>query len=231
MGQSVPTSGGDERGSVGDTRVGGQVLDEHTFSLLPLPRGLVDEVAEAGVARVRGALPEPVRRALLAESAGDPERFLALPPRVNRIPQSAEQLARRIGDPAHPCLNRLAGVLPTALAGGADDPDMARFTPTEGRYMRYVGPKSGLGAHRDGMCYSLIVSVFSLAGSAMFTVVDDAATRARRFLVEAGDLVLLRAPGLRGRADGRPRHAVGPPLDGERVSLTVRMSGSATQRR
>lgn len=210
---------------MGEQRPGGHVLDRHTLERGQFGPDLLDRVARDGVARVRGALPDALRHDLLAGAQTAPEQFLSLPRRTNRVVQGADQLTVRIGDPAHPCLNALAGSLSWAL-GGDDDPDMRRFSPTEGRYMRYVGPASGLGAHRDGKCYRLVVCVFSLAGRALFTVLGDAATRPCRLLVEPGDLVLLRAPGLRGTPDGRPRHAVGPARDGERVSLTVRMNGS-----
>lgn len=192
----------------------------------PLDEGFderaLDDVFRHGAAFVPGALPEPMRADLLGEAEASRGRFLDLPDRVNGVAQRGEQLAVRIGDPFHPALRRLVAMLCTALAAQPHFTGVHGFMPTEARYMRYTGNAAGLGAHRDGKCYSLLVCVFSIAGSAPFTVFGDGQEPARELLVHAGDLVLLRAPGFAGLRDGRPRHAVGAPLAGERVSLTLR---------
>lgn len=193
-------------------------------------RGLADgldprvlqEVAASGVAVVRGALPQALCERLVAEAAGAQHRFLHLPLRVNGVAQRAEQLTARIGDPAHAGLDGLITMLRAALARQPDGTGVRRFAPTEARYMRYSGHASGLGAHRDGKCYALLVCVFTLLGSAPFAVTGEDGP-SLDVLVHAGDLVILRAPGFAGIADGRRLHAVGAPLAGDRVSLTLRM--------
>ena len=194
----------------------------------PIERGLdrraLADVATAGVAIVRGAVDDALCARLLAEVQSGGDRFLPLPARVNGIRQRAEQLAVRIGDPEHPALGRLIGSLREALVAQPHATGAHRFVPTEARYMRYTGETAGLGAHRDGKCYSVLVCAFTLAGAAPFTVVDDEGRPTLDALVHAGDLVLLRAPGFAGCADGRPRHLVGAPLAGPRVSLTLRMA-------
>lgn len=193
------------------------------------PEGAADVLAEVsrnGFAVVRAALDDVDRLLLLAEAGAAHERFLRVPARVNGVVQRADQLSLRIGDPRCPTANGLAVRLRTLLTAGPDVHGIQPFRPTEARYMRYRGRAGGLGAHRDGMCYGLVVAVYSLAGSAIFTVLPDGAEPTVRLLVEPGDLLLLRAPGFDGRPDGRRRHAVGPPLcGGERVSLTLRMAG------
>lgn len=184
------------------------------------------EVAATGFALVRRALPDGERLRLLAEANEASERFLRVPARVNGVQQKAHQLSLRIGDPRCPWVNALAGRLRDVLTTAADMHGVQRFSATEARYMRYRGDAGGLGPHRDGMCYGLVVAVYSLTGSAEFNVLPDEAEPTIRMLVEPGDLLLLRAPGFDGEPDGRRRHAVGPPLSGgERVSLTLRMVG------
>lgn len=184
------------------------------------------EVAATGFALVRGALPDSERRRLLAEADEAGERFLRVPSRVNGVQQRAHQLSLRVGDPRCPLVNALAGRLRELLTSVPDMHGVHRFSATEGRYMRYRGDAGGLGPHRDGMCYGLVVAVYSLVGSAEFTVLPEEAEPTIGMLVEPGDLLLLRAPGFDGEPDGRRRHAVGPPLSGgERVSLTLRMVG------
>lgn len=184
------------------------------------------EVAASGFAHVRGALDDDDRRLLLAEAAGERGRFLRVPARVNGVQQRADQLSLRVGDPRCPVVNGLARRLRDLLVSCPDSHGQHRFDATEARYMRYRGATGGLGAHRDGMCYGLVVAVYSIAGSAEFTVLPDGDEPTLRMLVEPGDLLLLRAPGFDGEPDGRRRHAVGPPLSGdERVSLTLRMVG------
>ncbi|MGH9282154.1 MAG: hypothetical protein ACRD0S_04385 [Acidimicrobiales bacterium] len=189
-----------------------------------LDGAVLDRVARWGVAVVRGALSQQQCGDLLAEADRTGQRFLDLPRRVNGVHQHAEQLAARVDDPSRPALGRLVATLRQALASQAPWTGLRHFVPTEARYMRYSGRSSGLGVHRDGKCYALIVCVFSLAGTAPFSVLsDDDDEPSLDVLVHAGDLVLLRAPGLAGGRDGRPRHAVGAPLAGSRVSLTLRM--------
>jgi hypothetical protein len=183
-------------------------------------------VAADGFALVRAALPEPDRRRLLEEASRAGSRFLEVPERVNGVHQHADQLSLRVGDPRCPVVNDLAARLAALVTSGADAHGVRRFAATEARFMRYRGDAGGLGPHRDGMCYGLVVAVYSLAGSAEFTVLPDGDGPTIRLLVEPGDLLLLRAPGFDGEPDGRRRHAVGPPLcGGERVSLTLRMVG------
>lgn len=183
------------------------------------------DVSGQGFAVVRGALGEADRADLLAEAdaAGG---FLAVPPTVNGVAQDGDQLTRRLDDHRFPSVRALAWSLCAGLRSVPDLYGQHRFAPTEARYMRYRGRTSGLGAHRDGSCYRIVVAVYSLAGTAPFTVVaDSGAERPDAFLVGPGDVVLLRGPGFAGDPDGRRRHAVGPPLSGERVSLTLRMVG------
>jgi len=188
--------------------------------------GVPGEVVARGFAHVRGALGAGERRVLLDEAAAARGRFLALPDRVNGVDQNADQLTLRVGDPHHASVNELAASIVDAVAGWPAEAAPTGYRPTEARYMRYTGGGAGLGAHVDGKFYRLLVCVFSLVGSARFRVVADSSGPAADVLVEPGDLLLLRAPGLGGAPDGRRRHAVGPPLDGdERISLTLRMVG------
>ena len=187
-----------------------------------------DEVGRHGYAHVPDIVSAGERRRLLDEAERARSRFLALPEHVNGVQQRADQLTLRVGDPHHPAVNDLARSLREAVSGWPAASGAARFAPNEARYMRYTGSGAGLGAHRDGKCYRLLVCVFSLAGTAPFRVLADGSAAAAEVLVEPGDLVVLRAPGFAGGSDGRRRHAVGPPLDEERISLTVRMVGGTT---
>lgn len=192
--------------------------------------GVIDDVARRGFAHVRAAMPEHQRRCLLDEAGVAGSRFLTVPDKVNGVQQRADQLTVRIGDPDHPSVNLLSEAVRGALRSWPAASGAARFSPSEARYMRYTGSRAGLGAHLDGKCYRLLVFVFSLAGSACFTVLADGPEPGGELLVEPGDLLILRAPGFRGAADGRRRHAVGPPLDHERISLTLRMVGGPAAR-
>lgn len=192
---------------------------------------VLGEVGREGFALVRGALPPAVCRRLLAEADAACGRFLRVPARVNGVNQQGSQLSVRIGDPRNPAVNDLASSLGDMVRSSPDAYGLRRFEATEARYMRYRGRAGGLGPHRDGKCYGLMVAVYSLSGSAPFTVLPDGTEPAVRMLVEPGDLLLLRAPGFAGQPDGRRRHAVGAPLSGERVSLTMRMVGQRGRRR
>lgn len=233
-----PPSGGGWRldgltqsGHMSNWRTPEGTLQERARGPLTLDDG-VDEVltmvSRVGFALVRGALPDDERLRLLAEARQACGRFLKVPPRVNGVEQQADQLTMRVGDPHCPMVNALAASLQATLTSCPDTFGVHRFAATEARFMRYRGRSGGLGPHRDGMCYGLVVAVHSLFGSAPFSVLPDAGESSEptvRMLVEPGDLLLLRAPGFDGEPDGRRRHAVGAPLAGERVSLTLRMVG------
>lgn len=214
-----------------DWRTPEGTLQERARGPLTLDDGMGEvlaAVSRTGFGHVRQALPDTVRLSLLGEADDACGRFLRVPRRVNGVEQRADQLTLRVGDPRFPVVSRLASSLRSLLRSCPDTFGVHRFAATEARYMRYRGRSGGLGAHRDGMCYGLVVAVYSLAGSAPFTVLPDTtdpAGPAVQLLVEPGDLLLLRAPGFDGEPDGRRRHAVGAPLAGERVSLTLRMVG------
>lgn len=192
---------------------------------------VLDEVRREGFALVRKSLPPRECSRLLAEADAACGRFLRVPSRVNGVNQRGDQLSMRVGDPRCPAVNALAASLGDAMRSSSEDFGLGRFDPTEARYMRYRGRAGGLGPHRDGKCYGLVVAVYSLSGSAPFTVLPDGTEPTVRLCVEPGDLLLLRAPGFAGLPDGRRRHAVGAPLTGERVSLTMRMVGQRGHRR
>ena len=191
--------------------------------------GAHGDLARHGFAHLPGALSEGGRRRLLDDAGAAGSRFLVLPDRVNGVTQCADQLTLRVGGAGHPAVNDLARSVVDAVARWPVSAGAAGFRPTEARYMRYTGDGAGLGAHVDGKFYRVLVCVFSLVGAAEFRVVADRWGPAARFLVEPGDLLLLRAPGFAGEADGRRRHAVGPPVDGDqRISLTLRMVGATS---
>ena len=188
-----------------------------------LPAGVLKDVGDTGVAVVRNAIAPSLCRKLVDEADVAASRYLDLPSPVNGVHQRAEQLAVRIGDPTHPALHHLVARMRRALASEPAGTGVECFDPTEARFMRYAGAAAGVGIHRDGKRYALLVCIFTLAGTAPFRAVGDDDEPVLDVLVHAGDLVLLRAPGFAGCADGRPRHTVGEPLAGPRVSLTLRM--------
>lgn len=83
----------------------------------------------------------------------------------------------------------------------------------------------GITSHRDGLWYRRLVAVVTVSGRAELTICSDrSGTPLARYPCEPGSLVLLRAPGLASRRDGRPFHAVGTPLSGGRCAIALRMA-------
>jgi len=90
---------------------------------------------------------------------------------------------------------------------------------------RYRPGSIGITPHLDGKWYRRLVAVVTVHGRARFAVCGsrDAADVVEEWWTEAGDLVLMRGPGLAGRRDGRPFHLVEGPRRGTRLSLGFRM--------
>lgn len=193
-------------------------------SLPPLAPALAG-VARDGFALVPDALSASWRRAMLREVAAEP--FWAMPDTVGGTRQRARQLIVHAGDDARPVTcavsAALAAAVRAAAPGGAG---VERFAPSHAMYLRYTGPEDGMGAHRDGMIYVLLVCVLTLHGAARFSVLPGRRGEPQAsWTTSPGDLCLLRAPGFAGVADGRPWHRVDGPDDEERVSVVFRMSG------
>lgn len=103
------------------------------------------------------------------------------------------------------------------------------FAPNEVTLMAYPDGDSGISPHRDERRFGLLVAVFSLLGRGWLEITADREGRQilATFACAPGDLVLLRAPGFDGQADGRPLHRVRT-ADGGRLSLTLRMLTTTT---
>lgn len=185
----------------------------------------LEQVRRNGFARVASALPAAWRDELVEETDGHP--FLALPEKVGRVRQEAEELVLEADDGRLPAMVALARALHRSVRAGAPaSAGLSSFTPLQATYMRYRGGTAGVSPHLDGKCYSLLVCIFTLRGEASFSVLADrAGTQVlARWTTAPGDLCLLRGPGFGGTEDGRPLHSVGPPRGGDRTSLTFRMN-------
>ena len=85
----------------------------------------------------------------------------------------------------------------------------------------------GITPHMDGKWFRRLVVVVTVYGRAAFAICGsrDPDDVVERWISGPGDLVLMRGPGLAGNLDGRPFHLVHGPLEGERLSLGIRMAG------
>lgn len=197
----------------------------------PLPplRAALAETGRQGYARVPGALCGHWRSALVGEVAG--REFIPVPEQVGEVRQRAEELAVLVKDTTLPVTASLAAAVDRAVVSGtAGIEGLSCYRPNEATYQRYRGPDAGITPHRDFRHHLLLVVIFTLAGRAAFRIVSDRAGNEElaAWQTEPGDLCLLRAPGFDGEPDGRPLHAVGPPLDDERLSLAFRMTATAS---
>ncbi|HEV8627836.1 MAG TPA: hypothetical protein VG034_25650 [Acidimicrobiia bacterium] len=192
---------------------------------LPALRTALSHARGVGYGWVPRALRTTSVDALTAEVEG--RDFTPLPDEVGQVRQGAEELVVAVGDPDLPVMAQLARALCHAVVIAGSDLGFGRYRPQEATYLRYRGPGAGISPHRDARQYLLLVAIFTLVGQAPFRVVADRAGRdvLASWLTLPGDLCLLRAPRVGGEAEGRPLHAVGPPLDSERLSLAFRMSG------
>jgi hypothetical protein len=80
-------------------------------------------------------------------------------------------------------------------------------------------------AHMVGRWYRRLVVVITVVGSARFEVrASRAGEVVDAWIARARGVTLMRGPGLAGRRDGRPYHAVHSPTRGVRCSIALRMA-------
>lgn len=184
-------------------------------------RDALKRTAERGTAFVPDALTEiacariarEVRRVEFSSEDGAPEVDVAtLEARSERFP-TLTQLRRSFTD-----LVRDAG---EGIRG------LATYRANEIQVLRYPPGTSGVASHRDPERYRRIIAVFTVGGRGTFSVQrsqDDEDIRS--WDVGARSLILLRAPGLAGRRDGRPFHATGGPTGRRRLAVALLMAAA-----
>jgi hypothetical protein len=110
-------------------------------------------------------------------------------------------------------------------AHGRSIAGLAAWRPNDIAAMRYHAGSFGITPHRDNKRYRHLIAIFTIEGSASFTLCADRdGTVIDQWQTVPTSLVLLRAPGPAGAEDSRPFHTVGGPTGHTRVSLTFRMS-------
>ena len=89
---------------------------------------------------------------------------------------------------------------------------------------RYEKGSIGITPHRDGLSYVNLVCVFVIGGRGRFYVCSDRSGRdAKEIDAAAGNVILMRAPGLFGPEDSRPFHYVAD-IKETRYSLGLRQT-------
>jgi alkylated DNA repair dioxygenase AlkB len=136
--------------------------------------------------------------------------------------------------PAAPALSAILSLaeeyaaLLTAQAMFLDEPWLRDFVPTDIHLQRYRRGSAGISPHRDSRRFIKLISVFSLGSPAEFRLCRDRRGSAlRRYQLDSGDLLLLRAPGFARRPSAGPLHSVSGPTDEVRYSITLRMKQPA----
>jgi hypothetical protein len=184
----------------------------------------VEALETVGAAHLPNAVAPGALTALTA--VGARVTFTRATERVGDVRQAADIAvvgAEEIG--RSPPLRNAAASLARWVAEPAFDRARARgFEPNEATWMRYAGRDEGISPHLDPRRYRVLVAIFTIAGRGELAVTDDRVGRAvvQAWPCAAGDLVLLRAPGLFDLADGRVLHRVRGEAGG-RMSLTFRM--------
>lgn len=177
------------------------------------------------------ALADEIRRTELTKR---PEQF-----------QWAEQrlLSRTVSAPfdGYPSTAAIAEMLRKNVRELMPDVEGAEsYGPTEANFHEYPPGEIGITPHRDEADSRFMVAVLTVEGAADFLVYEDhqiprhdlgtviemrqSAPVIEQWSLTAGSLILLRAPGFDGNADGRPMHEVSGSTDGSsRLSVVFRM--------
>jgi alkylated DNA repair dioxygenase AlkB len=100
---------------------------------------------------------------------------------------------------------------------------LSEWEPNDIAAMRYSPGSLGITPHRDGKRYRLLIAIFTIEGSAPFTLCADRdGDTIEQWKTTPGSLILMRGPGFNGAEDGRAFHTVAGPAAGTRTSLTFR---------
>lgn len=187
-------------------------------------RGHLRAVQAMGATFAERVLAEDFRLGLEDEVQAGP--FEPLPQFEGRAQQEGELFG--IGDDTsgYPRVSQLRDELAELVrVHGREFAGLTAWWPNEVGVQRYPAQAVGITPHLDLKRYTHLVAVFTVAGSAPFTVCKNRAGEALvRWWASAGSLVLMRGPGFGGVEDGRPLHMVGGPESGQRISVTFRMN-------
>jgi hypothetical protein len=177
------------------------------------------DLEESGASFIRSALPEAQRRALLDELSDAEFKPIKEFHPESQVTEQYDWLDIRLPSKRFPQVSALGDDLSVFFKG-------VGFAPNSAAAQRYLPSHVGVTPHRDPTKHKILVAVFTLEGTTEFSIVRDRAGKnvAAVWTVEPGSLALLRAPGFKGVADGRPMHRVLPPKTGRRISLTYRMT-------
>ena len=193
----------------------------------------MEETGRIGAGTVRGALTPEARHGLVA--ALDAAAFERAPERVGGVRQDFGLLVMKPGlAPADPPLSALLDLaeeyasLLRAQAMSLDEAWLADFVATDIHVQRYGLGSEGISPHRDGRRFIKLISVFSFGSPAEFRLFRDRrGSPMRRYQLDPGDLLLLRAPGFADRPSAGPLHSVSGPAGEARHSITLRMEQPA----
>lgn len=184
----------------------------------------LETTAERGWEHLPAALDRDFLPRLQEEIESGP--FAAAPGDVGQVHQELDRYVIAPADAAsRPFATQLRETLTQRVRQeGAHIEGLASYAANEVDVQRYAPHSAGISCHRDPSRFRPLLAVVTTSGRARFSVhperhADPVAT----WQVAAGDLVLLRGPGLGGMPDGRPFHAVSGPLGEEaRYSLGIR---------
>jgi hypothetical protein len=188
-------------------------------------RSALRTCARIGHARIPAGVTAPFLEALKEEVDAGP--FRPFGESFGPVRQQIDGYDVEIPAPLFPLLTSLCqGIRALVRADGRGIRGTATWTPNEVGIAHYVPGSIGITPHMDGKWYRRLVVVATVYGRAAFSICGsrDPDDVIERWISAPGDLVLMRGPGLAGHRDGRPFHLVDGPLEGERLSLGIRMA-------
>jgi len=187
-------------------------------------RPVLAQVGEDGAAFVADALRVPFRVLLDAEAAGGPLRHYR--EQFGQVRQEIDGFDLVHPFAGFPRVAELCRALTKLVQAHGDAVRGLRsWRVNEAGLVSYHPGSIGITPHLDGRRYRRLVVVVTLSGEADVSICRDrAGSRIAVFESGPGSMTLLGGPGLAGRRDGRPFHAVGSPRAGERRAIGLRMA-------
>lgn len=182
---------------------------------------ILSEIREHGVSVFPGAL-HPVYCGAISDEAASAGFTVLTPQPGAPVIEDMEMLKVPIGHPRFTMLTLVGMELARVVNPALQEAGIPEWVPNQAAVHRYHAGSQGLGDHKDYSSDVRIIAVITLSGRGGFDLLKEDHSVDCHWEFEAGDICLMRAPGLTSAEDDRPLHRALAPVEGTRQSVIYR---------